>query len=272
MAHGGSGVIEWLARLGYGARGLVYLIVGGLAFMDAFDRGGSQNTGTRGALEKLLGEPFGQALLWIVAVGLFGYALWRLIQSLADTDHHGTDAKGVAVRGGLFVSALSHIALGIFALSLIYGWGSGGGGGGTQDWTAQLMEQPFGRWLVGLVGLAVIGAGIAQFYKGAVAGFEKYMNTGVHTWNMAKPVSQFGLMAKGVVFMIIGVFLIVAAVQSQAGEAKGLKEVLNTLEQQSTGPWLLGIVAAGLFAFGIYSFIEAAYRRVNPPEDIHVQT
>jgi Domain of Unknown Function (DUF1206) len=258
--------VTMLARSGYAARGVVYLIVGYFAVLAAFGSGGG-TTDTKGALTSLLGEPYGQVLLGIIAVGLFGYALWRLIQSLGDTDGHGTDAKGLAVRGGMIVSAMANTLLAIFALSLIAGWGTGGGGGdsGTQNWTAWLLQQPLGRWLVGLVGLAVIGAGIAHIVKGWQSRFEKYLRMDRDKLDKARPICRFGLIARGVVFLIIGGFLIVAAWEFSSAEARGLQGALETLQQQAYGWLLLGIVALGLVAFGVYSIVEAIWREIDHP-------
>jgi Domain of Unknown Function (DUF1206) len=255
-----------LARSGYAARGVVYLIVGGLAVLAAFGQGG-ETTDTRGALTTLLAQPFGKILLGIVAFGLIGYALWRVVQALADVDHHGTDPKGLAIRAGLLVSAVTHSLLAVFALSLIFGWGSGGGGDdGARNWTAWLLQQPFGRWLVGLIGLAIVGAGIAHMIKGYRARFEQYLQMDAATLEKVSPVCRFGLIARGVVFVIIGGFLIVAAVEFDSAQARGLQGALQTLQQQPYGWVLLGIVALGLVAFGVYSLVEARYRRIDMPD------
>jgi hypothetical protein len=266
MATRGSGSkIAWLARSGYAARGVVYLIIGGLAVLAALGSGG-QTTDSKGALVTILQQPFGKVLLALVALGLVGYAIWRLVQASMDPDNHGTDAKGVAVRGGLLVSAVSHVLLAFFALSLIFGWGAGGGGdSGTQDWTAWLLQQPFGRWLVALVGLAVIGAGLAHMVKGYKAKFEKYLQMDHDLLDKTSPICRFGLIARGVVFLIIGGFLVVAAWRFSSGDVVGLQGALQTLQQQPYGWILLGIVALGLFAFGVYSLIEARYRRIDAP-------
>jgi Domain of Unknown Function (DUF1206) len=261
-----------LARSGYVARGVVYLIVGGLAVLAAFGKGG-QTTDTHGALTSFLAQPFGNVLLAIVALGLIGYVLWRVVQALADVDHHGNDPKGLAIRGGLLVSAATHSLLALFALSLVFGWGSSIGGGdgdsGARDGTAWLMQQPFGRWLVGLIGLAIVGAGVAHMVKGYRARFQKYLQ--MDAAHLAAPVCRFGLIARGVVFVIIGAFLIVAAVEFDSAEARGLQGALHTLQQQPYGWILLGIVALGLAAFGVYSLIEARYRRIEaaaPPPGV----
>lgn len=256
----------WLARTGYAARGIVYLIVGGLAVLAAF--GAGQTTNTRGALTTILQQPFGYALLALVALGLVGYALWRLVQALADTDRHGTDVHGLAVRAGLLISAGTHALLALFAISLIFGWGSsmgGGDGGSSQDWTAWLLQQPLGRWLVGLIGVAVIGAGLAHMVKGYRAKFEKYLQMDRATFTKVSPICRFGLMARGVVFAIIGSFFIVAALRFSSGEVRGLKGALDVLREQPYGWVLLAVVALGLLAFGMYSLIEARYRRIEEP-------
>lgn len=259
---------DWLTHLahaGYAARGVIYVIIGGIALLAAV--GGVKTEGATGALTEMLGAPGGKALLAVTAVGLVGYAGWRFVQGVLDADHHGTGGKGMVIRAGLIVSGVTHVLLAFFALSLVFGWGGGSGDGG-QGWTGWLLAKPFGQWLVGAVGAAIIGAGIAQAIKGYKIKFEKYldMNREVRKW--AVPVCRVGLVARGVVFCIIGGFFLLAAYQADAGEARGLGGVLRTLQQQPHGPWLLGLVAVGLLAFSVYSFIEASYRRVHPERTI----
>lgn len=255
---------EVLARMGYSARGVVYLIVGGLAVADAYAPG-KESTDTKGALATILSQPFGDVLLGIVAAGLIGYAIWRIIQAVADVDGHGNGLKGVAVRSGLLGSAVTHALLAVFALSIIFGWGTGGGENSTQDWTARLLSKEYGQWLVAGIGALIIGVGLAHIYKGATAQYRKYMNVD-QAGRWADPICRFGLIARGVVFGIIGGFFIIAAIHFSSGEVRGLRGALNTLENQPYGSYLLGVVALGLIAFALYNFIEAAYRRINPPD------
>ncbi|MDN3525437.1 DUF1206 domain-containing protein [Halomonas sabkhae] len=253
-----------LARMGYASRGVVYLLVGGLAALAACGQGG-QAEGSRGALQSLLGAPFGKVLLGIIALGLLSYSMWRAIQALKDADHHGKSAKGLAIRGGLLVSAVTHTLLAFYAVSLMFRLsGSAGQGGGSSGLVSWLLQQPLGRWLVGVIGLAIIGAGLAHVIKGVKAKFDKHfrMPSAVQVW--AYPVCRFGLVVRGVVFVIVGCFFLMAAYQISPSEAGGTEEVFNTLRAQVFGQWLLGFVATGLFAFGIYSVLASIYRRINP--------
>jgi hypothetical protein len=253
-----------LGRFGYAAKGVVYVIIGGLAAFGA--TGGDQPTDSRGALTELLRQPFGSVLLGVVAVGLAGYALWRLTMALKDTERKGSDWKGLAVRFGYGCIALVYAGLSYSAVQLVLGHGAGKGSDQTsKEWTARFMALPFGRWLVGLAGLCVIGFGAWQCYKGLSARFRKKLRTAEMselTDNLAKRAGQVGLTARGVVFGIVGAFLIQAALHARAREARGVSGALLALEQRPYGPWLLGAVALGLVVYGLYTFFEARYRRM----------
>lgn len=257
----GTQPFKKLAQLGYAARGVVYLVIGGLAIMAAFGTGG-KTTGSKGAIMTILSQPFGNVMLTILVIGLAGYVLWRFVQAIKDTDHHGHSGKGIVIRGGLFISAITHAALAIWAVQLMLGSSSSGGGG--SSW---LSSGP-GLVMFGVVGVAVIGAGIAHIFKGWTARFEKYMTIPSDKRSWAKPLCQFGLIARGVVWCMIGVFFIRSAMRVGSGDIEGVSDALNSLATSSHGPWLLGIVAFGLFAFGCYSILEALYRRINTPEPV----
>lgn len=252
--------LKWFARMGYGARGIVYLIIGGLALLAALGAGG-ETTDAKGALEELLSQPLGHALLAAMAIGLFGYAGWRLVQSLLDADGHGTDLKGIVVRAGLFTSAITHSALAFYALTLAIGTSfSQGGNGGLAAW---LMGQPYGVYLVGAVGVVIIGAGLSQAWKGASRKYEHRLSIGDRGMSVVSPICAFGLLARGLAFCIVGGLFVYAAVHVDPTEAGGLEDALRWLRSQPAGPFLFAAVSVGLIAFGLYSLIEAIWRDIE---------
>jgi hypothetical protein len=255
--------VEWLARFGYGAKGVVYLVVGILAVQVAIGDGG-QTEGTTGALQTIAAQPFGQVLLGLVAFGLFGYAIWCFVRAFMDAEREGSDAKGMIKRIGYGVAALIYLGLTLYAIQIISG--SGSTGGTSQTWVAQIMEYPFGRWLIGLAGLITIGVGLYRIYKAYTVDFAKElklseMNATERKWTIR--FGRAGLTAQGIVFIMIGAFLVQAAVQYDPGEVRGLGGALQTLAEQPYGPWLLGLMAIGLIAHGLYMFILMRYRHIQ---------
>lgn len=254
-----------LARIGYAARGIVYLLVGGLTTLAAFDQGG-QTTGSPGALKSVLTAPLGTVLLFLLTLGLVSYALWRGIQAIKDTDHHGTTPKGIAIRAGLAGSAISHIVLAVIAAMAVttIGGSSGGSEESTQSAVGWLMSQPYGRWLVGATGLVLGTIGLVHHLKAWKTDFDDEFDMPEHSRHWVFPMFRFGLTARGIVFMIVGGLFVAAAYQINPEQAGGTTQALNALREQPYGKWLLGGVAIGLFAFGLYSFLAALYGRVNP--------
>jgi hypothetical protein len=259
--------IERLARFGYAAKGVVYVLIGSFAAYGAFAGGGGEQTDSRGALTQIVRQPFGRVLLGVVAVGLAGYALWRVVQALRDTEDKGSELKGLSIRFGYACIGFVYAGLSYSAVRLILGRGAGKGSDQqSREWTATFFALPFGRLLVGLAGLGVIGFGLWQCYKAFTAKFRKKWKR--HEMSeraraLATRAGQVGLVARGVVFGIIGIFLIQAALRARPEEARGLSGALHALEQQPYGPYVLGAVALGLVAYGLYMFVEARYRRMR---------
>jgi hypothetical protein len=258
-----------LARLGYAAKGVVYLIIGWLAVQVAIGAGG-KTTDQRGALQIINEQPFGRFLLALVIIGLIGFAIWCFLQTWFDPEGKGSDMKGIIGRLGYAITGISYAILAFGAFQLVTRTGTGSATKSTttstQDVTAQLLNHSWGVVAVVILGLIVIGVAFYLFAKAYTAKFQRrLLLTGLSARLRGAVIflGRFGYAALGVVFSIIGIFLIVAAVQHNPHEAKGLDTALRTLAQQPFGPLLLGIVALGLVAYGVYSFIEARYRRVG---------
>lgn len=252
--------VEKLARLGYAAKGAVYLLIGGLAVAAATGNGGGA-TGSTGAMASLAGSTIGRGALALIALGLAGYVIWSLVRALRDPENEGTG------HGMFFViTALIHGFLAVEAARMAYSGSSGGSGGGdgAAHWSAQVMQQPFGPWLVGAAGVAIALYGIQQLIHAWRVDLDDHLALGRmsrsgRTW--AVRTGRFGLAARGVVFAIIGYYVVEAALSANPNEAQGLDEVLSAMQDT---PWLLGIIALGLVAYGLYNLIRARYRVIQP--------
>jgi len=262
-----SPAVRLLERLGIAARGIVYILVGILTAQTALGRGGAV-AGQSQALEKIYSQPNGRALLTVITIGLFAYALYCFIRALFDTDGHGTDAKGAAARVGAAIAGVSYGALAWGSFQLIRGTAASmkGSNASTQQHTAQALKLPFGRELVIVVGLIVLIVAATQLYRAYSAKFQRQLELGrletqAKTWIVR--LGRFGYASRGVVFAIIGFFLVVAGLHRSAAAAKGASGALAELLAQPYGHLLAGIVALGFVAFGLYSLAEARYRRLG---------
>lgn len=264
MLNLGHNTIERVARFGYGARGIVYCVIGGLAVLAAIGQGGRAGD-SESALRWVLAGPFGVVLVGLIAAGLLGFAVWRFIESVTDADRRGTSLKGATVRLAHLLSAAIYTGLAITAASLALGLGRKGGDA-TQDWTAWLLAKPFGLWLVGLIGLGVMGGGVAFLIKAFKGDVTDRLKLDADHCRWAKPVGQFGYAARGVAFLIIGGFFIAAAWYQASSEVKGLAGAFAALRAQPYGWVLLAIVAAGHFAFGAFGLIQARFRHIDAPD------
>ena len=282
--------IERLARLGYAAKGIVYLIVGWLTLRAARGSGhaptGSpepfSNVGaslvedaavpTGDLLERLrpeamsavLHHPLGEVALAAIAIGLAGYATWRAVEAIADPERKGNDAKGLAVRAYYLASALFHAWLVVAAVKLIVGIAHTQGQDRTPARTAQVMAHPFGRWAVLLLGVALLGAAVQQV-RLALGRYRKKIvlaRVPVRARRLVGGVAAAGMLARALVLAIVGTFLIVAAWRERPQEARGLAGALRVVEAQPMGAWLLAIVALGLAAYGVFQLLEARYKQI----------
>ncbi|MFJ8044050.1 DUF1206 domain-containing protein [Kitasatospora sp. NPDC096147] len=254
---------RWLGRAGragFAARGTVYLLVGSLALRIAFGDGGAEEADRQGALREVASQPFGRVVLWLLVVGFGGMALWRGSEALFDRGAKAGSRVLDAGRAGFY--AVSCWATATFAA------GAGGAESGdakSRGWTATLMGEPGGRYLVGGAGLVVIGVGVGIAVRGVLRKFLKDLDTAAmspRTRTAVTAVGVIGTAARGLVFTAAGVFVLLAAVHFDPGQAKGVDDTLRSFAATPAGPWLLVLVAVGLLLFGLFSFAHARWRRL----------
>ena len=256
--------VEELTRLGYFVRGVLYVLLGIFAIQLALGQGGK--TANQTDIIAFMGStPLGKWLLIVVAVGLLGYTLWGLIRALFDPFRHGSDTEGLAVRLGYVASAFGYGTLLIATVQYIMGATMTQNSPAT--WSAKLLAEPYGRIIVIIIGLGwLLGGGLWQIYQGWNNDFKKDLRLRSMTREEKQAViwtGKFGLIARGVVFGIIGLFLIQAAIQANPSAAKGFDGALAVLLQQPYGIYLLGLVAIGLMAFGVYSMLVGLWMHVQ---------
>lgn len=259
--------LEYFARLGYVAKGVVYGTVGLLASQSALDIGGKV-TGSEGAIKSIAAQPFGQLLLILLIIGLFGYVTWRLLQAFIDPEHDGSDLSDIARRIGYGFSALFYTSIAFSAIRVLMATGNSSGNSSTaQEIAANVMQQPFGRWLVGGAGLFTMGLACYYFYRAITAKFRKrfklhQMSNVEKTW--ATWVGRVGIAARGVVYAAVGAFIVQAALTYDADKVKTSGGALQSMNNNPTNEILLGLVAAGFIAYAIHMGFQARYRRIDP--------
>ena len=260
-----SPLMEAVTRLGYGVRGLIYIIMGLLAVQLALGKGGGLAS-QQDAIAAIGKQPAGLILLWVVLIGLVSYALWGVVRAVLDPLHKGHDLKGLLMRGGFLVSAFGYAILVLPTYRYITGAAPTANGSQTQKFFTSIMAMPWGRWAIGLLGLAVLAGGLYQIYLGFKAGFDRQFQIYALTAKevkLAADVGRFGTAARGVVLAIVGGLISLSAYQANPGQPVGMDAALATLLHQPYGIWLLGIVAVGLIAFGVYSLLSAAWFRLK---------
>jgi hypothetical protein len=262
--------IARLARLGFVAEALLYMTVGALATSAALRLFGThaplpgKTVGSRGAMAELLAAPAGQVLLYIIAVGLAGYATWRLIEGILDPERNGHDPKGIAKRASSIGVAIIHYGLAYSAVRIAMGHlGSADDGSQTQHWTARALATPGGAYVLYGVALAVAGYGMYQLYCAARAKLDRdlALNLSYRTRRWVIAISRFGIAARGIVFIVTGGLVAKAVREHNPAQAAGPTRSLRQLVELGTVPFL--IIAVGLIAYGVYELLNAKYRRIR---------
>ena len=258
-----SDVVEGAGRLGLVAKGASFALVGFLAALVALGAGGRPED-RHGALETVANKPFGWIPLVLLAVGFAAYALWRFAQAVFDRDREGSDAEGLAKRFGDLTKGLLYSGLSVVAFSVLAG-ARGEDTGEEGRATAVVLELPLGVWLVGLAGLAVIGAGAWNGYRAVTCKFRDDLQTRKMSRRedrLYTALGVFGHLARAAVFGLVGAFLVRAAYQYDPNETVGLDGALAKLAAAAYGPLLLGGTAFGLLAYSAFCFVQARYRDV----------
>ena len=250
-----------LARAGLTARGVLYILIGWVAILVALGQT-SHEADQQGALQLLAGQPYGLVLLWLLGIGFAGYALWRLSEAAFGVTGEG---NGAGPRLKSLVRALIYAFFAYLTFKIIVGAGTGSQTKKQQDLTATVMHHPGGQWLVGVVGLVIVIAGLALVFEGIRGKFLKYLQLSQMSPRMRRLVERLGMIgtaARGAVFAFAGVLVIEAAVTYKPAKAGGIDKALLTLRNQPFGEFLLILAALGLIIFGAYALCEARWRKV----------
>jgi hypothetical protein len=249
-----------LARAGLTARGVLYILIGWVAILVALGQT-SHEADQAGALQLLAGTPLGLVSLWVLGIGFAGYALWRLSEAAFGVTGEGS---GAGPRLKSLVRAVIYAVFAYLTFQVIVG-SAGSQKKKQQDLTAKIMHHTGGRWLVGIVGLVIVIAGLALIVEGIRRKFLKQLQTGQMSPRTRKIVERLGMIgtaARGAVFALAGVLVMEAAITHKPGKAGGIDKALLTLRNQPFGEFLLIVAALGLIVFGVYGLCEARLRRV----------
>lgn len=258
--------LRWVAHSGYVAEGLIYVLIGAFALIAAFEPS-QQPNGYKGALAKLAAAPFGCALLALLALGLAAFVLWEVVLGILDPEHRRDrrTLKRRAVRlGYLFNGALHGVLVGEAVWRLLGFGGAVDGGHSQAVWTSRAMALPLGRSMTAATGMGIALFGVFQWYRAISRNkTERVDLTHTRLRRVIIALGAFGFLARGVVFGLIGAFLIDAARRYNTANATGIAGALSALKRQEYGHWLLGAVAAGLICYGLFQILKEPYRKLR---------
>ncbi|MEL6814418.1 MAG: DUF1206 domain-containing protein [Cyanobacteria bacterium J06598_3] len=268
--------IEQYARIGYGAKGIVYGTAGLLALLQSLDLNEGEVVGSKGALSRIASQPFGRTMLVVLTISLIGYVLWRFIQAALDPEHapSGQVALGQSTLGktdvlrrfsygcsGIAYAGVAYSAVKILTLQ------PESGGKTAEDWALMVMQAPFGRWLVAVGGTVFVGIGGYYFYRAIKAEFRKrlklhHMGDTAKIW--ATIAGRLGIAARGTVYAVIGCYGIRAAWYFDPSMIKTTEDALALFDNNPSDEWILATLGIGFIAYGIHMGFQSVYRSIDP--------
>ena len=264
-----------VGRVGWLAKGVVYTLTGVLAMTvvaDPFEVS-TDEANQMGAVAEIAQQPFGEALLWVMAIGLFVYAAWRIVTVVMPAD---TDGHALLKRIAYLVSAIVYVFLALTAISFARHPGTSGTASTEGEdakierFTADVMGWTGGRWLVGLIGLVVIGIGVYFFVKAVTGKFEKdleHKSVGPLSWDVIRAMGRIGWIGRAAMMSLIGVFLVRAAQRFDPNEASGLDDSLRRIADDSLGVALVFVVAIGLIVYGVFCLVTVTTQKLVATDD-----
>ena len=251
--------VETLGKVGVASIGVVHLLLAWLALQVAFSGGSGQSNDNTGALRELAGNGPGKVLLALMAIGFAAYAVWQAVEAAIGFTHEQDEKKRIVKRVAAGAKAVIGASLMLQSVKLLLGSGQQSSSDKQQDWTAQLLQAPGGKVLVVLIGLALVGLAGYLVYDGYQAKFLEKISGGVS--RTMKRFGQSGYIARGVVFGVLGILVVIAGITSDSKKAAGLDAALKTLRDQPFGKWLLALVALGLAGYGLFTVVTAPRRQ-----------
>ncbi len=262
-----SSSLHTMARVGFIAKGLVYILVGVLAYMAAFEIGGrsNKNAGKAGAFDFILELPAGRVLLAAVGIGLLCYAAWRIVQVFTSEGNEGKEQKKVSKRLAYFLSALAYLSFAFLALKTLTGQAEEEGSA-RQDAVASLLNLSYGQAILVIAAITIAAVGIYQFWYGYSGKFKKHISAGAAgstTSSVLVKAGKLGYAARGIVWLIIAWLLVSATIHHDSAEAGDTVKAFQFLEEASYGSYLLGAVGFGLACYGVFNFLRARFENFN---------
>lgn len=264
-------LIEGAARAGFVAHGVVYFSIGLMALLAATDIIGS-SISALGVAQVVADQPLGRLWLVTLALGLWAFAFWRLLQSVFDADRQGWSLKAMMVRGGQLAGAVVFSILGFSVFRFLGQRDETSASEETanvRDKADMLLDFPFGEWMLVVIGLVIIGLGVSNIVTGLKRDFAGTLTCNAQTARRVVPIARTGYIGWGLAYLPLGVFVTLGGLRTRAAEVLSFADSLNALERQPGGSIVLGLTAVGLMAYGLFAFVEARYRPIRAPTEMN---